>query len=42
VMGDAGTLASKMRRLTEAGARVFGSIETLMAACVQDFAALRT
>jgi succinyl-CoA synthetase alpha subunit len=42
VMGDAGTLASKTQRLTEAGARVFGSIETLMAACVHDFAALRT
>jgi succinyl-CoA synthetase alpha subunit len=42
VMGDAGTLASKTQRLTEAGARVFGSIETLMQACVQDCAALRT
>jgi succinyl-CoA synthetase alpha subunit len=42
VMGDAGTLASKTQRLTEAGARVFGSIETLMQACARDFAALRT
>jgi succinyl-CoA synthetase alpha subunit len=42
VMGDAGTLASKTQRLTEAGARVFGSIETLMQACAHDFAALRT
>ena len=42
VMGDAGTLASKTQRLTDADARVFGSIETLMQACVHDFAALRT
>jgi succinyl-CoA synthetase alpha subunit len=42
VMGDAGTLASKTQRLTAAGARVFGSIETLTQACVHDFAALRT
>jgi succinyl-CoA synthetase alpha subunit len=42
VMGDAGTLASKTQRLTTAGARVFGSIETLIHACVGDFAALRT
>jgi succinyl-CoA synthetase alpha subunit len=42
VMGDAGTLASKTQRLTAAGARVFGSIETLIHACVGDFAALRT
>ncbi len=34
VMGEAGSLASKMRRLTEAGARVFGSIEALMDACI--------
>jgi succinyl-CoA synthetase alpha subunit len=42
VMGDAGTLASKTQHLADAGARVFGSIETLVQACVHDFAALRT
>ena len=42
VMGDAGTLASKTRRLTEAGARVFGSMEAIIEACVTDFAAMRT
>jgi succinyl-CoA synthetase beta subunit len=42
VMGDAGSLASKTRRLTEAGARVFGSIEAIIEACVTDFAAMRT
>jgi succinyl-CoA synthetase alpha subunit len=41
VMGDAGSLASKTRRLTQAGARVFASIETLIEACVDDLAALR-
>jgi len=34
VLGEAGTLASKTRRLSDAGARVSGSIETLIAACV--------
>jgi succinyl-CoA synthetase alpha subunit len=42
VLGEAGTLASKTRRLTEAGARVFASIETLIDACVKDFPSLRT
>jgi len=42
VLGEAGTLASKTRRLSEAGARVFGSIETLIEACVQDFASMRS
>lgn len=42
VMGDAGTLASKTQRLTAAGARVFGSIEALINACLHDFSALRT
>ena len=42
VLGEAGTLASKTRRLTAAGARVFGSIETLIEACVSDFATMRT
>ena len=35
VMGEAGTLASKTRRLAEAGAHVFGSIETIVQTCVQ-------
>jgi succinyl-CoA synthetase alpha subunit len=42
VFGEDGTLASKTQRLTAAGARVFGSIETLVQACVADFQALRT
>jgi succinyl-CoA synthetase alpha subunit len=33
VMGDTGSLRSKTRRLSEAGARVFGSIEALVEAC---------
>jgi succinyl-CoA synthetase alpha subunit len=37
VMGEAGTLASKTRRLTGAGARVFASIEALVDACIGDF-----
>jgi succinyl-CoA synthetase alpha subunit len=39
VMGEAGTLASKTRRLSGAGARVFGSVEAIVAACVGDLAA---
>jgi succinyl-CoA synthetase alpha subunit len=42
VLGETGTLASKTKRLTAAGARVFGSIETLIEACVSDFATMRT
>ena len=42
VLGDAGTLASKTQRLTQAGARVFGSIEAIVEACTADFAAIRT
>lgn len=34
VMGDTGTLASKTQRLTQAGARVFGSIEAIVEACI--------
>jgi succinyl-CoA synthetase beta subunit len=37
VHGDSGTLATKTRRLTEAGARCFASIETLVQACAADF-----
>jgi succinyl-CoA synthetase alpha subunit len=36
VLGEAGTIASKTRRLSDAGARVFGSIEALVEACVAD------
>ena len=38
VLGDAGSLASKTRRLTAAGARVFASIEAVCQACIDDFA----
>jgi len=37
VMGDAGSLAAKTQRLTEAGAHVFGSIEKLIDACLAGF-----
>ena len=36
VLGDAGSLASKTRRLTESGARVFASIEAIVEACLSD------
>jgi succinyl-CoA synthetase alpha subunit len=36
VLGEAGSLVSKTRRLTAAGARVFGSIEPLIDACIHD------
>ena len=36
VLGEAGSLASKVQRLTAAGARVFGSIDALVTACLQD------
>jgi succinyl-CoA synthetase alpha subunit len=35
--GDVGTFASKKARLEAAGARVFGAIEDLIAACARDF-----
>ncbi len=37
VHGDTGSLATKTRRLTAAGARVFGSLESLIQACTGDF-----
>jgi succinyl-CoA synthetase alpha subunit len=37
VHGESGTLATKTRRLTAAGARVFGSMEELIGACADDF-----
>jgi succinyl-CoA synthetase alpha subunit len=36
--GDVGTFASKKQRLEAAGARVFATIEDLIAACASDFA----
>ena len=42
VMGDLGTLASKTERLTAAGARIFGSLESIVDACIHDLAALRS
>lgn len=42
VLGEAGTLASKTQRLTAAGARVFGSIEAIVTACISDFANYKT
>jgi succinyl-CoA synthetase alpha subunit len=41
VLGEAGTLASKTQRLSEAGACVFASIEELLVACVANFGILR-
>ncbi|HVZ07097.1 succinate--CoA ligase subunit alpha [Rhodopila sp.] len=41
VHGESGTLASKTRQLTKAGAQVFGSIETLITACVRQHRTLR-
>jgi succinyl-CoA synthetase alpha subunit len=41
VFGDTGTLASKTERLEAAGARVFASVDALIAACAGDFARLR-
>lgn len=44
VLGDAGTLDSKQRQLTAAGAQVFASVDALVTACVRRFgnAGLRT
>jgi succinyl-CoA synthetase alpha subunit len=41
VHGEAGSLESKRRRLTAAGAQVFGAIEDLMGACVGRFRAVQ-
>jgi succinyl-CoA synthetase alpha subunit/succinyl-CoA synthetase beta subunit len=41
VLGEAGTIASKTRRLAAAGVQVFGSIATLIEACVGDCAEAR-
>ena len=37
VHGESGTLETKARRLRAAGARVFGSLDTLVQACAADF-----
>jgi succinyl-CoA synthetase alpha subunit len=37
VHGESGTLASKTKRLTEAGATVFGSIDSLIARCARQY-----
>lgn len=42
VFGASGTIESKTQRLRDARARVFGTVEDLIAACAQDFARLRT
>jgi succinyl-CoA synthetase alpha subunit/succinyl-CoA synthetase beta subunit len=39
--GDVGTFVSKKQRLESAGARVFSTIDDLIATCVRDFGALR-
>ncbi len=41
VHGESGTLDSKTKRLTEAGARVFGSLEDLVRGCAGNVTALR-
>jgi succinyl-CoA synthetase alpha subunit/succinyl-CoA synthetase beta subunit len=41
VLGEAGSIASKTRRLAAAGVQVFGSIATLIEACVRDYAETR-
>jgi succinyl-CoA synthetase alpha subunit len=41
VHGTTGTLAAKTSRLTAAGARVFGSLESLVQACTADFHAMK-
>jgi succinyl-CoA synthetase alpha subunit len=42
VLGDSGTIGSKTQRLREAGARVFDTVDGLIASCARDFAHLRT
>lgn len=41
VHGESGTLVAKTRRLTEAGARCFSSLDGLIQACAEDFRAMR-
>jgi succinyl-CoA synthetase alpha subunit len=42
VFGESGTIGSKARRLRDAGARVFDTVDDLIATCARDFAHLRT
>ncbi len=41
VYGETGTMAAKTSRLTAAGARVFGSLESLIQACAADFSSMK-
>ena len=41
VFGDTGTIGSKTQRLRDAGARVFDTVDGLIASCARDFAHLR-
>jgi len=42
VFGDTGTIGSKTQRLRDAGARVFDTVDGLIASCARDFSDLRT
>jgi succinyl-CoA synthetase alpha subunit len=42
VFGDIGTIGSKTQRLRDAGARVFDTVDGLIASCERDFSDLRT
>jgi succinyl-CoA synthetase alpha subunit len=42
VFGDTGTIGSKTQRLRDAGARVFDTVDGLIASCERDFSDLRT
>jgi succinyl-CoA synthetase alpha subunit len=42
VFGETGTIWSKTQRLQDAGARVFDTVDGLIASCARDFAHLRT
>ena len=42
VFGDIGTIGSKTQRLRDAGARVFDTVDGLIASCARDFSDLRT
>jgi succinyl-CoA synthetase alpha subunit len=42
VFGDTGTVGSKTQRLRDAGARVFDTVDGLIASCARDFSDLRT
>jgi len=41
VYGETGTMAAKTSRLTAAGSRVFGSLESLIQACAADFRSMK-